>query len=317
MQQLNNIVVGIDVAKRKLDLCLSSSVKVQTFSYDKPGLRQLMTLLGKHDVQLVCLEATGSYERRLLDELFKKDLPVAVVNPRLIRDFARAMNQLAKTDAIDARVIVQFAQKMEPRRTPKPSKLSLKLQALSTRRRQVNGMRVQEKNSLDTTNDRFTQRMIRQSIRLFEKQLETINRTIEQLIAQDKTLQAKADILLSTPAVGPATAGMLLADLPELGELNKREIARLVGLAPTNRDSGTMRGYRTTGGGRSHVRTGLFMATLVATRHNPVIKAFYQRLLKEGKKKMVALVACMRKLLVILNTMIKNNETWKVQPITT
>lgn len=310
MLQSTKDFVGIDISKKKLDLCFASSSQVYTFVYDQSGLRKLLALLDTRNLQLVCLEATGGLERRLLEKLFERKLPVAMVNPRQIRDFARAMNQLAKTDVIDARVIALFAQKMTPRVMEKPSEIRLKIQALTTRRRQVSQMRTQEKNRLASTSDPLTRKLLRQTIALFEKQLHSLQTEIEGLIVADKDARRKFEILCSTPAVGPVTASLLLAELPELGTLNKKQIARLVGVAPTNRDSGTLRGYRTTGGGRVQVRCGLFMATLVATRYNPKIKAFYQRLVQTGKKKMVALTACIRKLLITLNTMIKNDQTW-------
>ena len=200
---------------------------------------------------------------------------------------------------------------MQPRITPPVTPAARKLSALTARRRQVLHMLVQEQNRLRTVSDKEIRRLIRQAIRFYEKQRDALSEQLQQLIANDEQLQAKAALLRTVPGIGPAATAMLLAELPELGELNRQQIARLVGVAPTNRDSGTLRGHRTTGGGRSHVRTALFLPTLVATQHNPVIRAFYRRLVADGKPKMVALVAAMRKLLCILNTMLREQTLWR------
>lgn len=313
----NKLCVGIDVSKEKLDVACSHNQRVQTFAYTKAGLKQLAAFLKQHSPELVCLEATGGYERTLVDVLHQHQFVVAVVNPRQVRDFARAGNQLAKTDAIDARIIAKFAQLMQPRVTPPLPENRRKLLDLASRCRQVTKLIVQEKNRLGTTLDKEICQMIQQAIRLYQRQLETIRQKQQQLIEQDETAQAKARIITSVPGLGPATVSVLISELPELGTLNRQQIARLVGVAPTNRDSGTLRGKRTTGGGRAAIRTALFMPTIVAKQYNPRIKAFYDRLVENGKPKMVALIACMRKLLTILNVMIRDGKTWNQSPTST
>jgi transposase len=311
MDDHNKLCVGIDVSKHNLDVACSNHPSVQTFANTSAGLRQLLTSLKERQPQLVCLEATGGYERALVDRLHQEQIDVAVVNPRQIRDFARAGNQLAKTDAIDARIIAEFARTMQPRVTPPLSNSRRQLLDLAARCRQVTRMIVQEKNRLDTTLDKGIRQMIQQAIRLYERQLDTLRQKQQQLIEDDEQTQTKARIIASVPGLGPATVAVLIAELPELGTLNRRQIARLVGVAPTNRDSGTLRGKRTTGGGRAEIRTALFMPTVVAKQYNPTIKGYYDRLVENGKPKMVALIASMRKLLSILNVMIREQTPWR------
>ena len=308
------IAVGIDVSKAKLDVANSADSRHQVYAYDDQGLAQLrQTLLELQPVRIV-VEATGALERRLVAFLQQRDLPVAVVNPRQVRDFAKAMNQLAKTDKIDARVIARFAQVMHPRVTEKPCKDRVKLDALVTRRRQVIHMIIAERNRIDRTDDRDMRRMMEQAIALYAQQRQQLEQQIETQIKQNEQLQQRQRIVQSLPGVGPAVAATLLAELPELGQLNRQQIAKLVGVAPINRDSGTLRGKRMTGPGRTAVRNMLYMAALVAMRHNPVIKAFYHRLVQAGKTKMTALVAAMRKILVILNAMVKKQQMWEMAP---
>lgn len=309
------IFAGIDVAKHSFDTATSQSSEVLHSTYDERGLRELVKHLHKAKPELIVMEATGGLERGLHHHLTHAGFNVAIVNPRQVRDFARAFNQLAKTDQIDARIIALFAQMIQPRTTAVPAKHEEKLQSLVTRRRQVVKNRVQESNRLDRTHDRDVRRMIEQLIAFLTRQLEKIEQQVAKIIEENHDLQQRAEILRSMPGIGPATSAALVAELPELGRLNRQEIAKLVGVAPPgaiNRDSGMMRGKRTTGGGRSSVRNALYMATLVATRHNPAIRTFYQRFLAKGKSKMVALIASMRKLLTILNVMIKENQPWKL-----
>lgn len=310
MEQHNTRCVGIDVAKQRLDVAFANRTSIETITYSQTGLKRLISSLVKFQTTLVCLEATGGLERQLVAELHKHQIPVAVVNPRQIRDFARASNQLAKTDAIDARTIVRFAQLMNPRTTPEVSDSRQKIKDLTARKRQVSDLIVQEKNRLGSTPDKDIKKMLLQTIRLFEKQLETIRTKLQDLIDSDEKLQAQAKIIASIPGLGPTTVSTLIAELPELGSLNRQQIARLVGVAPTNRDSGTLRGKRTTGGGRAQIRMALFMPIVVAKKYNPKIKEFYDRLVANGKPKMVALIAAMRKLLTILNVMIREGKTW-------
>lgn len=302
--------VGIDVAKHSFDVASNHAKDVRQFTYDQTGLEELVTHLRSLSPALVVMEATGGLERRLLHHLITAGFAVSVVNPRQIRDFAKAFNQLAKTDAIDARIIAAFAEVVQPRTAELPEEYAQKLQALVTRRGQVIQARQREVNRLDRTHDVNMIALIQQAIDLYATQLELVNQQIEQLIDHTPALQQRAAILRSAPGIGPATIGSLIAELPELGRLNRQQIAKLVGVAPINRDSGLMRGRRTTTAGRTSVRRALYMATLVATRHNPQISAFYQRLLANGKSKMVALVASMRKFLTILNLMIARQTHW-------
>lgn len=302
--------VGIDVAKHAFDVASNRTKDVRHFIYDQHGLEQFIKHLRTLSPRLVVMEATGGLERRLLHQLIIAGFSVSIVNPRQIRDFAKAFNQLAKTDAIDARIIASFAELVQPRKCELPEQHEQKLQALVTRRRQAIDARVREVNRLDRTHDDQMIAMIQQAIDLYSVQVKQLNEQIEQLIDQTPLLQRRAAILRSAPGIGPATTGALIAELPELGRLNRQQIAKLVGVAPINRDSGQMRGRRTTVAGRTSVRNALYMATLVATRRNPQIAAFYQRLLGNGKSKMVALVASMRKFLTILNLMIARQTPW-------
>lgn len=317
MQQHNTLSLGIDVSKQKLDIAFSDRSQELTLPYTKAGLKKLLQLLQKTPVDLVCFEATGGLERTLLETLHSCDQRVAVVNPRQIRDFARATNQLAKTDQIDARIIAQFASLMQPRTILPMTTSQLKLRDLTARKRQVTKLLVQEKNRLAAAHDIDVREMLEQAIGFYKQQLDSITARQQQLIEQDEHAQEKARILRSVPGLGPTTTATLIAELPELGQLNRQQIGRLVGVAPTNRDSGTMRGKRTTGGGRVSVRTALYMPTLVAKQHNPVIARFYERLIQQGKPSRVALIAAMRKLLTIINVMLRDGQTWQNHPATT
>lgn len=306
-----SFVVGIDVSKHKLDVAFSGSTKIQQWDNSPQGITQLIEWLAANPPKVVCLEATGGLERLLVDALQQKEWLVCVVNPRQIRDFARAAGQLAKTDAIDARMIALYAERMDPRPTPPTPQNQRKIADFTARRRQIQQMIVQEKNRLSTIIDPDLRGFVQQAIELYEEQLLKVDERLKQLIEEDQALQAKATLIRSMKGLGPVTAAALISELPELGKLNSKQIARLVGVAPTNRDSGTLRGKRTTGGGRVQLRNTLFMPTMVAVRHNSQLKAFYQRLVNTGKPKLVALIAAMRKLLTILNAMIKNQTPWK------
>jgi transposase len=311
MNKSNKIYIGIDVSKKNLDVASSHSSSVQTVPYNQKELKQLLSSWKKFNVALVCLEATGGIERELLSVLHRHDIPVAVVNPRQIRDFARATNQLAKTDKIDAQIIARFAELLQPRVTPPLSVSQQKLRDLTARKQQVTKLLVQEKNRLAATVDKEIRQMICKAIKLYEGQLKQLQKKQNKLISQDSASQEKAKIIASVPGLGDATVATLISELPELGTLNRQQIARLIGVAPTNHDSGTMRGKRTTGGGRVQIRNALYMPTVVAKKHNPKLKAFYDRLVAKGKPKMVALIATMRKLITILNVMIREGTTWK------
>jgi transposase len=309
----NHIFVGIDVAQATLDIATTGSNRVEHRRYDTTTLNALVRRWRCTPPQRIVMEATGGLERRLAHHLMRAGLSVSIVNPAQVRHFAAATGQTAKTDAIDARILARFAQTMQPRPSELPGEDEQKLQALTVRRRQVIDMRVAERNRLTRTADADMRGLIRQAIRLYTRQLDRLNTQIAAVIRANKQLREREAILRSAKGVGPVVAGTLLAELPELGCANRQEIARLVGVAPINRDSGIMRGRRTTFGGRMAVRNQLYMAAMVATKHNQTIKAFYERLLSQGKSKMIALVACMRKLLVILNIMIRENKPWNPQ----
>jgi len=301
--------VGIDVAQAHLDIGVRPSGEVWQVSYDTPGVANLLVQLAELAPTLVVLEATGGLETFLVGELAGAQLPVVVVNPRQVRDFAKAVGKLAKTDALDAQVLAHFGEATKPDLRPLPDDSTRELQALLARRSQVVEMVTAEKNRCRTATQRL-QPQIQEHIRYMEKQLKELEQGLSELLSSSPVWRTKEKLLGSVPGVGPVLTVALLAGLPELGRLDRREIASLVGVAPFNRDSGTLRGKRTVWGGRSSVRATLYMATLAATRYNSVMRAFYQRLLEAGKPKKVALTACMRKLLTILNAMLKHNLSW-------
>ena len=305
----SRIFVGIDVSKDRLDVADRPAGEVWQVSYDSRGISDLVERLGEHSPYLVVLEATGGLELTLTGELAAVGLPVAVVNPRHVRDFARAAGKLAKTDALDAQVLAHFAEAMQPEPRPLPDASAQEFRALVTRRRQLVEMITAEKNRLKTATHRVRPQ-VQGHIRWLEESLEGLDKDLGDLIRSSPLWRAKEKVLRSTPGVGPVLSMTLLSDLPELGVLNRGEIAALVGVAPFNRDSGTLRGKRKVWGGRGQVRAALYMAALVATRYNPVLREFYQRLCAAGKPKKVALTACMRKLLTILNTMVRDHRHW-------
>ena len=262
--------------------------------------------------ELIVLEATGGFEQVVAAGLAGAGLPVVVVNPRQIRDFARSMGRLAKTDRIDAEVIALFAERVRPEVRPLPDAAARELDELVTRRRQVIEMMVAEGNRARRLASRRLKKRIDRHLEVLQKELTEIERELDDTIRRSPIWRETEDLLKSVPGIGNATARTLLAELPELGTLGRRQIAALAGVAPFNRDSGTFRGRRMIGGGRAGVRATLYMAALVASRHNPVIAAFYQRLLAAGKPKKTALVACMRKLLTILNAIIRHRTPWQI-----
>jgi len=304
-------VAGVDVSLKTLDSCVLPTNKRGTLPNDLVGVAALAQDFLAQGVTLVCLEATGGLERLLVKELQRVGIPVAVINPRQIRDFARALNRLAKTDRLDAHTIALFGERMRPSPSPPTTENAEKLQALTTRRNQVSDVLVQERNRLARTWDDSMRRLIEQAIQLYEQQLQSLSEEIAKLLASDVQFQNTARLVQSVPGIGAVTAGAIAADLPELGKLNRQQVARLVGVAPINRDSGQLRGKRMTGGGRRTLRKALYMPTLVAIKHNPKIRAFYLHLLQKGKPKMVALIACMRKLLTLLNILVKSNQAWR------
>lgn len=303
--------IGIDVSKEKLDVYVLPSKKYMQFSHGAPGIRKLREKLKLFPNAAIVMEATGGYEKPLAQSLQAANYPVSVVNPRYIRDFAKALGRLAKTDRIDAEVIALFAERMRPKATAVYAENQQELSALNARRRQIIDMITMEKNRLDKASPAL-KKSIQRIIKALEKELRAINEALEKYIQNDAGYAQKNALLKSIKGVGSVVAAGIMADLPELGQVSAKQISALAGLAPYNRDSGTLRGKRTIWGGRTSVRTTLYMATLVATQHNPPIKHFYERLCNAGKQKKVALTACMHKLLIIMNAMIKRNELWLI-----
>lgn len=302
--------IGIDVAKKHFDLHSFKTGQDRRMENSADGIRQCVALCNEIRPKLIVMEATGGYERTLAATVQAEGFAVAVVNPRRIRDFARAAGQIAKTDKLDARIIAQFAATMQPRPTEQIDENTQKLKALVARRSQLVGLHTAESNRTEHADTKSIQRSIAAVVKVIGTQLKSIDRQIERHIQNTPQLRQRSEIIDSAPGIGPVTAHMLATELPELGRLNRRQIAALVGLAPIARDSGAFRGKRMTGGGRKQIRSRLFMPTLVAVRHNPILKAYYTGLLSRGKCKMVALVAVMRKLICILNAMVKNNQKW-------
>lgn len=301
--------VGIDVAKDKLDIAVLPSAAPWVTPQSEEGLRTLAERLVGLGPELVVLEATGGYELPVAAALATAGVPVAVVNPRQVRAFARGIGQLAKTDALDAQVLARFAEVVRPTPRPLPEAQAQELSALLARRGQVLGMLVAERQRLGTA--LLTVRPhLQRHIRFLEAELSDLDRQMRAAVPASPLWRAQEDLLRSAPGIGPTTALALLAEVPELGPPNRKQIAALVGVAPFPCDSGTLRGRRLVWGGRARVRSALYMATLVATKHNPVLRAFYQRLCAAGKPKKVALVACMRKLLTILNAMLRHHSPW-------
>jgi len=305
-----DVHVGIDVSKDRLDAAAEPGGETWQTTNDEAGIAGLVEELVAQQPTTVILEATGGYELPLVGALLAAGLPVSVVNPRQVRDFARATGQLAKTDAIDARVLARFGEAVRPELRVLPDTATRELAALVARRRQLIEMLTAEKNRLRLA-ARAVRRDIQQHIRWLERRLSDLDGDLSRQVRSSPRWRERDDLLQSAPGIGPVSSVTLLAQLPELGRLNRKEIAALVGVAPLNRDSGTLRGRRRVWGGRAHVRATLYMATLVATRHNPTIHAFYARLLATGKPKKVALTACMRKLLISLNAMMRSNAPWQ------
>jgi len=303
-------VIGIDVGKEKLDVNVVGYKKVKEWNNKPTEREQLREWIQKEEPKLVVMEASGGYEAALASELYENGVAVAVVNPTRVRAYAKAEGLLAKTDKIDARMIARFGATMKPKAQERRDQAQLELNQWVTRRRQVVEMRVAEKNRLDTAPEGI-RADIERHIEWMTIEIEALEKLINQAIRDNPTWRETARRLQTTPGIGAITASTLVAELPELGQLNRQKIAALVGLAPFNRDSGKRRGKRHIFGGRTSIRAVLFMATLSTIRFNPVIKAFYQRLLSKGKLKKVALTACMRKLLVILNSMVKSQQDWK------
>jgi transposase len=301
--------VGIDVSKATLEVAERPEGTTQQVANEEAEIRTLVGRLGAASPALVVLEATGGYETAVVAALAAAGVPVVVANPRQVRDFGRATGQLAKTDRIDAQLLALFAERVRPTPRPLTDEITQALQALLTRRRQLLEMLMAERNRLEHAS-RAVQRSITQHIRWLEKQLARVDNDLDDMIESSPLWRAKDDLLQSVPGVGPRMSRTLLGELPELGTLTRKQIAALVGVAPHARDSGTLRGRRSVWGGRATVRSALYMSALVASRFNPVIRTFYQRLRTAGKPPKVALTACMRKLLIILNAMARTNTRW-------
>ena len=303
--------VGIDVSKERLDVHVRPSGQAIAIARDSKGLEQLVSDLRALPPALIVLEATGGFELTVAAVLAGAGLPLAVVNPRQIRDFARATGRLAKTDALDAQIIALFAERIRPEPRPLADADSQTLAELVARRRQVIEMIGMESNRLHQARDLRVQRTIKATLKTLEAQLAQLDREINDAVKGSPAWRAADDLLTSVPGVGNITSFTLIADLPELGQLDRRRIAALVGVAPINRDSGQMRGRRMIAGGRTDVRNALYMAALSAIRWNPVISEHYRSLVERGRPKKVALVACMRRLLGILNAIIRTQTPWQ------
>ena len=302
--------VGIDVSKEWLDVYVAPSSKRMRVRNDESGFGPLTSELKQAAPTLIVLEASGGYQAAVVAALSVEKLPVAVVNPRQVRDFARGLNQLAKTDRLDAQVLARFAEVVKPEPKPLRDEETLLLEALATRRRQLVEMITAESNRL-AQSAKPLRREIQDHIDWLKRRLKDLNRELDQAIRNSPVWREKEDLLRGVPGVGRVLSVTLLSAVPELGKLDRKEIAALVGVAPLNRDSGKYVGKRSCWGGRAVVRGALYMATLSATKHNPVIRDFYQRLCRAGKEKKTALVACMRKLITILNAMMRSGHSWQ------
>ncbi len=311
------VYVGIDVSGDRLEVHTHPSGQSWSVAYEEAGLSALVARLQGLGVALVVLEATGKLQDVAAATLYAAGLPVAVVNPRQVRDFARATGRLAKTDRLDAAVIAHFGAAIQPTAQPAPDAERQRLSELVARRRQLVEMVTAEQNRLRSTQDAALREEVQVHIRWLKAALKKLEKEISRTIRQNPLWRAQDELLRSTPGVGPVTACTLLAGLPELGQLRQRPLAGLVGVAPMNCDTGRRRGERHIRGGRATVRRALYMATLVGVRKNEVLRAHYQHLLVAGKPRKVALVACMRKLLLVLNAMVRTGQPWQPKAIHT
>lgn len=301
--------VGIDVSKARLDVAELGGGVWQADNAPK-GIAHLVKQMAELHPELIVVEATGGYQRAVVEALFRAGLSVAVVNPARVRQFARACGLLAKTDKLDAQVLAVFGQRVQPKPYTGKSEAEKQLSALLVRRKQVEEMLKAEQNRLRTVSPSL-RGSVERIIAILKEEKKRLDEQIRDFLKEQKAWQEQTQILSSAPGVGPITTATLLADLPELGKMDRKKIAALVGVAPMNYDSGKKRGYRKTKGGRTEVRSVLYMSTLVATRYNPVIQTQYQHLLKRGKEKKVALTACMRKFLTILNAMMRDQQPFR------
>jgi transposase len=302
--------VGIDIAKATVDVAFLPERPPLTFRNDRAGFAQLRKRLEALGRCLVVVEATGGYERRLVAELMDHDFSVARVNPRQVRDYARGIGYLAKTDQLDASVLARFAREVQPRPLTKTPEKQRELDELINRRRQLLSLRTAESNRLETVLAPRARQSIEKILKVLNQQIDQMDQAIADLIETDDQWRRKKEIMQGVPGIGTITSATLVGELPELGQVNRQEVTALVGLAPYNDDSGPRRGQRSIYGGRSSVRQVLYMAALSAKRHNPLIRRFADRLTKAGKKFKVVITACMRKLLILLNQLIKTNTPW-------
>jgi transposase len=307
----DSIFVGVDVSKDHLDFDAVPAAHPLRVSYDAAGIQKAVVHLKALQPELIVMEASGGYERAIAGELLSEGFKVVVVNPRQVRDFARGMGTLAKTDAIDAAVLARFAQTVKPKPRPAKTQEQEDLAALVTRRRQLVGLRTQETNRQATATNRAVKKSVEKVLSMLESQIIRIDALIEEQIHSDDGLTARDTLIQSVPGVGKQTSAELLSHLPELGKLNRRQIAALVGVAPFDFQSGRHTGKSIIFGGRASVRNVLYMAALAAKTHNPMMRVLYQRLITHGKPAKVALVAVMRKLLIILNAIIKTQQPWR------
>jgi transposase len=303
-------IVGVDIAKDTFDSFALLNNEARHHKYDKKGICDFVRWARKNQVELVVMEATGGYEQPLFIALAEKDIDTAVVNPKQVRDFAGAMGRQAKTDRIDAEILANYGKRMEPQKTDLPAKKQRIMKKLVQRRSQLLDMRTMEKKRVQQADEAKIKRSIARVIQRLDREIEQVESEIRQIIVQDPKYQQKDRILQSTPGIGTITSNVLLSRLPELGQLNRRQIASLVGVAPINHDSGKKKGRRHTRAGRKEVRCALYMPMLTVIRHNRKLKRMYDRLVSNGKKRIVAMIACMRKLITILNLMLKQNTLW-------
>lgn len=306
------IYVGIDIAKDKLDVWVPG--KHGVFTNDQEGHEKLIRFLKRFTINVVVMEATGGFETALAIALAEAEVPLAIVNPRQVRDYAKALGRLAKTDKIDAEVIALFGEATKLEAQELPSEAQRRLRALVARRRQILGMLKAEEDRLRKVREPEIRTSIEEVIETLKKQLDQLDDDSDRELRQSPLWKDKLELLLSVPGIGPVSAKTLLAELPELGSVSNKKIAMLAGLAPINCDSGKQKGRRVTWGGRSAIRSVLYMAAMSAARYNPVIRKFYDRLVDKGRPKKVALVAAMRKLLTILNAMMRDETHWHCSP---
>lgn len=305
-------VLAIDVAKSWLDVATTVDDHIERVAYDASGIETIIQRATAIDAERITVEATGGWQTNLVAALLHAGLPVIVVNPRQVREYARATGQLAKTDRLDARVLCAFTVAVQPPLRKLKDEQAEALSALLARREQLVSMRTAEKNRLALGASGSVRKNLRAHIQWLDRHLRDTDRELKQLIEASPAWQAKQNLLTSAPGIGDTTARVLIAQLPELGQLNRKQIAALAGLAPFNRDSGNLKGKRCIWGGRHAVRTALYMATISAIRANPAIGKFYQRLKSNGKPSKVAITACMRKLLVTLNAMVRDQRMWEM-----